>query len=192
VSTFEVGHISSGDSPIADIGRQPAEGDPPVRLGGDVVDDPDAVAQALRPAELERLPDRGEPEGLAGVDREVEVLVSDQLEGVEVPGRRVSRLRSRDVEAEHPGVAVTDRQLGDLDRARRLAHGAQQQAGDGRPALRAAPDSGSGRFDHLVQAQALAQVLLRSEPDLGVHDPVVGQVLPPPRPPHARSRRPFA
>ena len=57
---------------------------------------------------------RGQPEALAGVDGEVEVLVRDEVEGVEVAGRRVAGLRPGDVEADHPLVAVANRELGDL------------------------------------------------------------------------------
>jgi hypothetical protein len=42
------------------------------------------VARAARRRELERLPDRRQPERLAGVDRDVEVLAPDVLERVEV------------------------------------------------------------------------------------------------------------
>ena len=41
----------------------------------------------------------GSPKRLAGVDGEVEVLPLEVLEGVQVPGRRVARLRAGDVEA---------------------------------------------------------------------------------------------
>jgi len=49
-------------APVADESRQPPELDRAVGPQRDVVDDPDAVAEALRAAPLERLPDREQAE----------------------------------------------------------------------------------------------------------------------------------
>ena len=75
--------------------------------GGDVVDDAHAVPEAVRAAPLDRLPDGRQPERLAGVDGEVEVLAPQVLERVQVPARREAGLGARDVEADHAVVAVT-------------------------------------------------------------------------------------
>src|SRR5512134_2255678 len=66
----------------------------------DVVDDANAVAEPLRAAELQRLPDRRQSERLSGVDREVEVLPANVLERVEMTRGWEPRLRARDVEAD--------------------------------------------------------------------------------------------
>ena len=50
------------DAAVADEGRQPTELDGPVVAHGDVVDDPHAMPEPLRATELERLPDRWQPE----------------------------------------------------------------------------------------------------------------------------------
>src|SRR5690606_29731063 len=68
----------------------------------DVVDDAHAVSQPLGPAELQRLPDAGQAERLAGVNGDVEVLAPDVVERVEVPRRWVAGLRARDVEPHDP------------------------------------------------------------------------------------------
>ncbi len=82
-----------------------------------------------------------------------------------------------DVEADHAGVAVPDRQLGDLQRPGRRAHRGEQGV-DGDPAARAAaPEALQHGLDDLVQAEPAGQVQLRGEPDLGVRHAVVGQVL---------------
>src|SRR5919108_4713194 len=94
------------DPLVADQGGEAAETRVSVGpLGRDVVHDADPVAESFRAADLERLPDRGKPEGLAGVDREVEVLAADVLEGVEVARRRKPRLGARDVEPDDAAVA---------------------------------------------------------------------------------------
>ena len=115
-------------APVAHEGRQPPELDRAVVADGDVVDDADAVAEPLRPAELERLPDRRQAERLAGVDRDVEVLAPDEVERVEVAGRPVAGLGPGDIEADDAGVAPADRALGDLDRSGGLAHRGDERA----------------------------------------------------------------
>ena len=67
----------------------------------DVVDDAHPVAEPVGAAPLDRLPDRRQPERLAGVDGEVEVLPLQVLERVQVPGGRVAGLGAGDVEADH-------------------------------------------------------------------------------------------
>ena len=81
-------HVGGGaelerNAPIADEGGQAPQSVGAVRVGGDVIDYADAVAEPLGAAELDRLPDRGRTEGLAGVDREVEVLALEVLEGLD-------------------------------------------------------------------------------------------------------------
>src|SRR5262245_40472814 len=85
-----------------DISRQSAD---PLTPAGDVVDDPYAVSEPVRPAPLQRLPDRGEPEALAGVDGEVEVLPLQILECVQMTGGRVTRLSAGDIEADYSHIA---------------------------------------------------------------------------------------
>src|SRR4029078_6106030 len=104
-----------------------------VAVHGDVVDDPDAVAEAVGAAPLDGLPDGRQAEGLAGVDGEVEVLPLEVLESVEVPGRREAGLGAGDVEADHSLVAPGDRARGALPRPRLVPHGGQQLAYDDPP-----------------------------------------------------------
>ena len=102
-------------APVAHVGSEPAKGDRAVGGDRDVVDDAHAVAEPLCVAPLQRLPDGGEPERLPGVQRGVEVLALDELEGVEVPRRRVAGLRAGHVEAAHARIAEGNGQLGDLE-----------------------------------------------------------------------------
>ncbi len=89
----------------------------------DVVHDPDAVAQALGAAELERFPDGRQPEQFTGVDGDVEVLAPDEIERIEMARRPIAGLGTGDIEPDDAGVAPADRTLGDLHGSRRLAHG---------------------------------------------------------------------
>src|SRR5580704_3961612 len=78
-------HVGGGahlqrDAPVPDVAGQAAERGAAVAGHPDVVDDPDAVAEALGAAPLHGLPDRGQAEALAGVDGDVEVLPGDELE----------------------------------------------------------------------------------------------------------------
>src|SRR5512138_2211718 len=103
-----------GCAPIAhEAGEAPEDGST-LGVDRDVVHDAHAVAEPLRAAELDRLPDGRQPEGLTGVDRDVEVLAGHVPERVEVPGGRFPRLAPGDVEPDDPGVAVPHRELGDL------------------------------------------------------------------------------
>ena len=169
------------DPLVADVRREPAEVDRAVAVDGDVVDDADAVAEPVGAAPLDRLPDRGQPERLAGVDREVGVLALEVLERVEVPGGRVAGLGAGDVEPDHAVVAVGDGELGDLPRARLVPHRGQQLAYDdpgrrgGCHPLRRSP-SCTAR-DDLVEGEPAVEVLLGGVADLGVDDAVGGQVL---------------
>src|SRR5262249_62346294 len=91
------------DSLVPDVGREASELDRSVHVlaNGYVIDDPYAVAEAIGATPLDCLPNRGEPERLAGVDGEVEVLPLHVLERVEVAGRRIASLRARDVDTHH-------------------------------------------------------------------------------------------
>ena len=144
----------------------------------DVVDDAHAVAEPLGAAELHGLPDRRQPEGLAGVDRDVEVLRRDELEGVEVAGGRVAGLAAGDVEADHAGVAVAHGQLGDLGGVGGVAHGRDDRADRERRCRRCR--GGSPRRTASTTSSSVrpvAQVLLGREAHLGVDDAVGGEVL---------------
>jgi hypothetical protein len=90
---------------------------------------------------------------------------------------RVAGLAARDVEADHAGVPVAQRELGDLRGVRRRAHGGEQQP-DLDPALRRhLLEPGEDRLHDLVQLHAALEVQLGCEADLGVDHAVVGQVL---------------
>lgn len=70
------------------------------------------MAKALGAAVLDRFPDGRQAEALADMDRDVEVLPVNVLEGVEVAARRPACLRAGDVEADDAVVAVADGGLG--------------------------------------------------------------------------------
>jgi hypothetical protein len=148
----------------------------------DVVYDPDAVTQALGAAELEGLPDRGQAEGLAGVDRDVEVLAADVVERLEVARRRIALLRSGDVEPDDARVAPPDGAFGNLDRSGELAHRGDEDGHHDRPAgrggpFRPDPEALEVRLDDLVERQTTLRRELRRVADLGVDHAVGGEVL---------------
>ena len=130
---------------------------------------------------LDRLPDRRQAEALPRVDREMGVLATQELKGVEVARGRVAGLRTRDVEARDAMVAVADRQLGDLRRLGGVTHGRQEGrdadlvTGGGRPGLAVAESRVDGLDD--LEAEAGHEVLLGRIPALRVHDSVSGEVL---------------
>ena len=164
------------DATVADEGGEAAQVVGAVAVSGDVVDDPDAVAEPLGAAELDGLPDRCRAERLAGVDREVEVLPLQVLEGLEVSGWRIPGLATGDVEADDPVVPVPDRQLGDLGGVGVGAHRREQRADREVRARRALGEARQHGLDDLVGCQPLRRVQGRGEADLGVDGAVGGQV----------------
>src|SRR5205823_4593955 len=133
--------------------------------------------ESLRPTQLQGLPDRRRPEGLAGMDREVEVLAADLLEGVQVPRGRVAGFRAGDVEAAHTAIAPSHGELGDLEAPGGGSHRRQQRADGDASTLAALSESLHRGLDDLVEGEPSFQVELGSEPDLRVHDAVVVEVL---------------
>ena len=120
-------HIAGGadlerDAPISQEVTQPSEFNVAVGRNVPVLDDPDAVSKAFGAAILHGLPDRSGPVGLAGVDRDVEVLPVAVLEREEVIVRREAVLGSGDVEADYAVVSVPYRGLGNLETAVEVAH----------------------------------------------------------------------
>ena len=166
------------DPLVPHVRREPAEVGDAVVVDGDVVDDPDPVPEPVGAAPLDRLPDRRQSEGLAGVDGEVEVLPLEVLERVEVAGRGEARLGAGDVEADDPGVAPLHGELGDLARPRLVPHRGEELADDD-PAARvdhALLEAGPHRGHDLVESEPRGDVLLGGVADLGVDDPVGRQV----------------
>ena len=64
------------DPPVAHVGGEQAQPGSALGREVDVVDDPDAVAQAVGTAALDGLPDGRQAERLAGVDGEGQLLVN--------------------------------------------------------------------------------------------------------------------
>src|SRR5690242_19282818 len=110
-------HVGGGahlqrDPAVPHVAGQPPEFHRALRGDPDVVHDAHPVPEALRAAPLQRLPDRREPEALAGVDGDVEVLPRHVLERVEMAAGWPARLRAGDVEPSHAPVPVPDREFG--------------------------------------------------------------------------------
>src|SRR5437773_4795043 len=142
-----------------------------------VLDQADPVPDAVRAAVLERLPDRGRTERLAGVDRDREVLAPAELERLDVGFRRMAGFFTGDVEADDALLAVSDRELGHLERVGAVAHRADDLAQRDRVAalgpLEAANDGG----EDLLEVHAALGAEDRRVADLRVDDPVARQVL---------------
>ena len=153
-----------------------------LEFNGDVLGDPDAVAQAQGAAVDQGGLDAFESGGFAGVDRGREVVLGQVGEGVLEAGRQEAVLGAGNVEADGAVVAVADRQFGDFLAAVGVAHGGDQLAdldvaaglGDG---VDAGVEAGLHGLDGLVQAQALLQVLFGGPADLTVDHAVVGEVF---------------
>ncbi len=170
------------DPLVTHVGGEATQRRLPILRHRYVVDDPHAVPEPVRAAPLQRLPDRGKAERLAGVDREMRVLPSQVLERVEVPRRREACFGARDVEPDDAGPAVADHQLGDLARPCRMPHRREQRRHPDRPTrggrtLLAQAKAFLDRLHHFVEREPAVQVLFRRVLDLRIDDAVGGQVL---------------
>jgi len=143
----------------------------------DVVDDANTMAEALGAAELHGLPDARQSEGLTGVNGGVEVLALDEVEGLEMSGGRVAGLGAGDVEAHHAGIAPTHGELGDLETARRGAHGRQDRVDREIGAGRTASEARHDRVGHFVEGEPGLGGELGCETHFGVHHAVGGEIL---------------
>src|SRR2546430_44925 len=110
------------DTLVAHIGGERSKARDTAGLDGHVLDKPYPVSDAVRAADLQRLPDGARTEALAGVDGDREVLAVAQLERVEVLLRRMPCLLARDVEADDALVAIVDGEPRHLERIGAIAH----------------------------------------------------------------------
>ena len=140
------------------------------------------MAETVGAAPLQRLPDRRQPERLAGVNGEVRILAAQIFERVQVTGGRETGFRAGDVEAGDLVIAKLHRQIGDLPGSRRVAHGGQQSTdadriSGGRRRRAAGGEPVEHSPDDFGQRQSFFHVQLRCEAHFRVDHPVSGKVL---------------
>ncbi len=170
-----------GDAPVEHVLGQFAE-HPLARAAGDVLDEPDAVPDPGRPAELHRLPDGRRAEGLAGVNGELDVVPPQVLEDGREPAGREAVLGAGDVEAGHRVAPVGDRQFGHAQRGVAVPHRRHQllhhdRTPRGRAGRHPLGQAVAHRLDRLRHGQPAAQVLLGRPAGLGVDHAVRGLIL---------------
>src|SRR6266568_353629 len=116
------------DPLVADVGGERTELDHLAFADGHVLDEPHAMANAMRAAVLQRLPDRRRSECFARVDGDGKVLAAAELERLDVSLRRVPGLLAGDIEADDTSFPIRHGELGHLKRIGAIAHGADQLA----------------------------------------------------------------
>jgi hypothetical protein len=144
-----------------------------------VLAQPRAVADAVRAAVMQRLGDRGRAERLAGVDRAVDVVVQDQVKGVEVVLGRVVAFGAGEIERHDAASLEGDGQFGQPHRDRRRE---RPDAADDDARLDAEPLFAFGQplqdgVDDRGEAQAALLMQDRAEADLDVAAVLSGEVL---------------
>ena len=82
-----------------------------LHVHGDVVDEPRRVADTVRAAPLDRLPDAFLAERLARVNRDVEVRALNVVERVDMFLRRETAFFAGEIESDHAAVAKVDGEL---------------------------------------------------------------------------------
>ena len=117
-----------------------------------------AVPDAVRPAVVERLRDRGRAERLAGVHGRVDVVLEDQLERRAVRLGRVVLLLPRQVEGQHALALVGHRQLGQRQRELRVhrADAADDHAGGHAELAARVVQAGDDRVHDVLERRASA------------------------------------
>src|SRR5262245_16935252 len=103
-----------GNAFIENVLRKRTHADDASFLHRHVFDQPDRMADAMRSAPLDRLPDGFLSERFAGVNRDVEILALDIVESIDVLLRRKATLLTRQVKADHAVRPKVDSQFGDL------------------------------------------------------------------------------
>src|SRR5215470_13827958 len=87
------------------------------------------MADAVRSAVLNSLPDGLLPEAFAGVNRNIEVLTLNIVKGVHMLFRRVAAFLSCQIEPDHTTLAKVNRQFGHFQRYIHVPHGADDEPG---------------------------------------------------------------
>ena len=144
---------------------------------GHVVGEPRGVAEAVRAAELQRLPDARHAEGFARVERGIEIRALNRGERLGVFLRRMPRFLAREIEPDDAIAAKIDGEFRRLQRVRAVAHGADDDA----PLhailfLPASQPVQHRAHDGLIRQSALA-VKARGKAHLGIDHAVMEHVL---------------
>ena len=89
---------------------------------GNVFDQSRPMADAMRAAILNGLPDRFLPKSLAGMNRNVEILPLNIVKSIHVLLGRIAALFARQVESHHSPLAEVHGKFGHLERHVHIAH----------------------------------------------------------------------
>ena len=111
-----------GDALVEDVLSQVAQLHCFAVHDGNIIDQPRAVPDAVRPAILNRLPDRFFSVPFAGVNRDVEVLALDVMKSIHVLLCGIPAFFSRKIKAHHAACAEIDSQFRHLQRGIHVAH----------------------------------------------------------------------
>jgi len=137
------------------------------------------VADAVRPADVNRLMDRSRSICFARMDRHGDVVVVDELERLHVMLRGVVVLGPREIEAYDAAVLVRDRELCHLDGRLRgdVANAAEDHVGDDPVIFLCVPKPRQDSLDHGREAKPASRVEHRRVAHLDVPDVLGGRVL---------------
>src|SRR6267378_2954533 len=109
---------------IENVLRQIAQLHRPAVHDRDVVDQPRSVSDPMRPAVLNRLPDRFLAIAFAGVNRNIEILPLNVVKSVYVLFGRIPAFFPGKIEADNSTLTKIDCEFRHLERHIHVAHGA--------------------------------------------------------------------
>src|SRR6202795_4276986 len=113
---------------VENVLREIAQFHGPAVHDRDVVDQARSVSDPMRPAVLNRLPDRFLAVAFAGVNRNVEILPLNVVKSVNVLFGRITAFFPGEIEADNSTRTKIDREFRHLERYIHVAHGADDQA----------------------------------------------------------------
>src|SRR5258708_16423026 len=109
---------------VEDVLREIAQLHSPAVHDRDVVDQARSVSDPMRPAVLNRLPDRFLAIAFAGVNRNIEILPLNVVKSVNVLFGRIPAFFPGEIEADNAALTKIHGEFGHLERYIHVAHGA--------------------------------------------------------------------
>ena len=135
------------------------------------------MAEAVRSAELQGLPDAGDAEGLARVQCGVEVGTLDGLEGGDVFFRRIAGFLTSQIESDHAAVPEGNGQFRPLQGIRQVPHPAQDQTPPHAVFFLTAIEAINGGLHHRFRRQSPLQMETGRKAALGINHAIVEHIL---------------
>src|SRR6266849_3106655 len=143
----------------------------------DVVDQARSVSDPMRPAILNRLPDRFLAIAFAGVNRNIKILPLNVVKGVNVLFGRITAFFSGKIEADNSTLTKIHSEFRHLERYIHVTHGADDQARSNSKILSPSLQSLQDGRDDLLVGQSFFSVKNWRKASLKVNHSIFAEIL---------------